>query len=410
MYTYENLNQALIGMSAVIIEQGKWRETRGFRCLEIPEPALICIENPTDRYINIPERKWNKKLGWVESLWLASGTNHMKLVGDYVKNMYTFSDDGEYMRAAYGCRIRAFSGIATDYKIDRPEYRNVISGHVKTVDQLKFVIDSFKRDINTRQAVITIADPTKDDFDINDSLKVTKDTPCCRSVQFQVVDGKLDCTLYIRSNDLVWGFSAVNVFNFCLMQEYIANIIGVPVGKYYHFVNNLHIYEDKLEMVEGFSKLNPADYKSEYPEWRYEAPQMSFEDFDLEVTELFYFEKFVRENKVEFEAIEDFKSPLFRDWTRVISNSWIEGSRLFFENPYLNKLFYGLHFNFNKMNKKELIPFTKYALVEQDFATKEYPILKTDDEEAYLAMCRKDGKRCFYLGKTDKNGFLNLKK
>jgi thymidylate synthase len=219
----EYLNQALILVSKSVLENGVPRATRGFNCVEFQEPVTIKITNPTDRYINIPERKWPKTLPFAEALWLASGTNHMDLVGDYAPNMYNFSDNQVEMRAAYGPRIRAFSGFSTDYKVHHPNERNIISGYVKTVDQLKFVIQSLQRDINSRQALITIHDPVKDDYDDNNLLKVTKDTPCCRSLQFLVNNGKLDCILTIRSNDILWGFSAVNVFNFhesnCLRQE-----------------------------------------------------------------------------------------------------------------------------------------------------------------------------------------------
>ena len=70
------------------------------------------------------------------------------------------------------------------------------------------VIMSLQKDINTRQASITIHDPIKDDFGKDGKLKETKDTPCTRTIQFMVVDGKLDCTVTMRSNDVLWGFSA----------------------------------------------------------------------------------------------------------------------------------------------------------------------------------------------------------
>lgn len=340
MLTFENLNTAFIGLSRELLDKGVSRETRSFKCIELPNPEIICIENPTDRYINTPERKWNKELGWVESLWIASGTNHMELVGDYVKNMYSFSDDGQFMRAAYGPRIRAFSGFHTDYAIARPEHRNVISGYTGVVDQLKFVVDSLLRDINTRQALITIHDPVKDDYEFNGALKSTKDTPCCRTVQFMVVNGKLDCTLTIRSNDLVWGFSAVNVFNFTLMQEYVAMVIGVPIGKYYHFVNNLHYYSDKTELLETVAKLNPEDYKSEFGVYDYNYPTgFTFSTFDLEINRLFAYEELVRKSNSEmFESNNHFIAPMFRDWALVFKNKWMKTKDKFI-NPYLNKLY-----------------------------------------------------------------------
>ena len=38
------------------------------------------------------------------------------------------------------------------------------------------------------------------------------------------------------------------------MQEYVAAMVGVPVGAYYHKVDNMHVYKDFLPMVEQISK------------------------------------------------------------------------------------------------------------------------------------------------------------
>jgi thymidylate synthase len=340
MYVFQNLNRALIGLSRELLANGVARKTRGFDCIEIPNPVLICIKNPTDRYINIPERKWNKVFGFVESLWIASGTNHMGLVAGYVDNMKNFSDDGQFMRAAYGPRIRAFSGLATDYAIEDPNHRNITSGVVQTVDQLRYVIESFKRDPDTRQATISLHDPVKDDFDSNGNLKVTKDTPCCRTLQFMVVDGKLDCTLTIRSNDLIWGFSAVNAFNFMFMQEYIAGILGLKVGNYYHFAVNLHFYSDKLELVDTLARLNPDDYESEFGRWEYSkfSNKVTLEQFDNDILNLFDYEKHLRTFREDKKI--NFHSTIVQDWANVFLNRWVgKENKTQFYNPYLNKLF-----------------------------------------------------------------------
>jgi len=166
MYKFENLNTALIGMSKELIKNGKKRKTRGFNCVEIPHPVLICIENPSDRYVRIPERKWNKYLPFAESLWLLLGLNDLDVLpGRYVKNLYNFSDNGRTWRAGYGARIRAFTGLTGDYDVSNPKYRNAYFGSGGVTDQLKFVIETLKKDINSRQALITIHDPVKDNFD-----------------------------------------------------------------------------------------------------------------------------------------------------------------------------------------------------------------------------------------------------
>lgn len=164
------------------------------------------------------------------------------------------------MRAGYGPRLRAYDGERQDYQISKS-----LSSEAYVVDQFKYVADSFGKDINTRRAVINIDDTMKDEFDVDDILKVTKDIPCTRLLHFvrNGMTGKLDLTVYMRSNDMLWGASAVNIFNFTFMQEYFSSILGMEIGNYYHIANNFHYYEDKRGMLETLASIK--DY---YPQIR----------------------------------------------------------------------------------------------------------------------------------------------
>lgn len=333
---FENLNCSVIGLSKLLLEKGVRRSTRGFDCIEYQQPLLIKIKNSYDNVITIPERKWAKTLPFAESLWIASGTNHLGLVEKYAPGINQYSDDQKFMRAAYGTRLRSYSGIATDYKLDKP-FKKSIVGYIKTVDQLRFVIESLKRDMNSRQALITIHDVVKDDFDEHDNLKVTKDTPCCRTIQFLINDGKLDCILTIRSNDVHFGFSAVNVFNFTWMQHYVANILGVEVGSYFHFVANLHYYSDKQELTEKLANLNPSDYHSEFGKFQY-FDNFTLEEFDKKIIKLFNYEEGLRTG--QHEELLTWRYQMFYDWAAVFYKYWTK-NKVTFINPYLHKLFNG---------------------------------------------------------------------
>ena len=337
----QNLNQAVIMCCQKLIEKGVARKTRGFDCIEIPEPVMIEIANPCDRYVTIKERKWNKYLGFVESLWLAQGINSMEMPSVYLKRLTTFSDDGKYMRAGYGPRIRKYNGNPYQYQVDDMMSQSNNKMTIMTVDQLDFVLDILKKDINSRQALISIHDPAKDDYDIDNDMKllVTKDQPCTRLLQFMMVDGKLNLTVYIRSNDLIWGFSAVNVFNFTFMQEYVASLLNVPVGKYYHVANNMHIYSDFLDMTKAISLLNVEDYVTKEP-WYYDRMDISLEEFDDELFNLVEFETDLRRGyTITPEKPIKFNHDFFQDWAMVFYRYWYK-DKVVFKNPYLNRLFY----------------------------------------------------------------------
>ena len=155
-------------------------------------------------------------------------------------------------------------------------------------DQLRFVVAKFKEDLDTREACITIHDPIADDFNAMNtdpitnytSVLRTKDTPCTRSIHFMVVGGKMNCYVDMRSNDVWWGFSAVNVFNFTLMQEYVANIVGVPIGKYYHKVDNIHVYDNFLEKLVQIANKYPEDSFPSGSRYEYKTTFNSLQAFD----------------------------------------------------------------------------------------------------------------------------------
>ena len=210
---------------------------------------------------------------------------------------------------------------------------------------------AIKEDIDTREAAITIHDPISDDFDGSADYSVdagglpllkTKDTPCTRSIHFMVVNGKMNCYVDIRSNDIVWGFSAVNVFNFTLMQEYIAAMVGVPVGSYFHKADNLHVYQEFLPLVEQVAKKEIGTFPSG-TNFTYTPTYKSLKEFDYLIKQLSSFESMCREgvvSKNELRGALDsmFQDKLFSDWAKVIFRYWTKET-VEFKNPLLNELF-----------------------------------------------------------------------
>ena len=90
----------------------------------------------------------------------------------------------------------------------------------------------------TRQAAISI-------YDGKEISDYTCDTPCTYAVQFTVLNGKLNMSVVMRSNDLWYGFCN-DQYQFSCLQLLVAQRTGYDVGTYYHFARNLHLYNDKL--------------------------------------------------------------------------------------------------------------------------------------------------------------------
>lgn len=304
--TYQGINAFLTGACRLLVSEGRKREVRGNVCYELPDPFMCKITNPIARIVTIPERGWFRTLPYAESLWIVSGRNDLSYIAHYLQRMKCFSDDGIYMRGGYGPRFRDYNGRMDDYRIE-----NINIRQKNSVDQLRYVVECFKCDMETRRAVIPFGDPMKDDFDENGALKESRDIPCTRELHFmkQPDSDKLDLIVRMRSNDLIWGASAVNVFNYTFMQEYVAAILGLDVGDYYHIADNLHYYDRHSDMVRKLAEIQDVD------ECAVECKKTfnSLEEFDRLVSMLGHEEESMRMTPQEYKRIE-WDDPFFMNW------------------------------------------------------------------------------------------------
>jgi hypothetical protein len=142
--------------------------------------------------------------------------------------MADYSDDGKTFHGAYGFRWRR---------------------HWKT-DQMLAVAKRLKEDPGTRRAVIGMFDPGVDFID-------SKDIPCNTHIYFRRVGPeheKLQMTVCNRSNDLIWGACGANVVHFSVLHEWMAAAVGCEMSSYFHFTNNLHIYERHWNLASILSR------------------------------------------------------------------------------------------------------------------------------------------------------------
>lgn len=86
--------------------------------------------------------------------------------------------------------------------------------------------------------------------------------PCAFQTMFDVrrVDGEiyLDATLTQRSNDMLVAHH-INAMQYVALQMMIAKHFGWKVGKFFYFINNLHIYDNQFEQAEEILRREPSD-------------------------------------------------------------------------------------------------------------------------------------------------------
>lgn len=224
MNRFRGMDEAMLTLCRTLTSRGQARqvERRGQPMLEVG-PLMFCLTEPRRRICTLRERKLDPWVSLAEFPWLISGRNDVAWLEPYLPRARDFSDDGLTWRAGYGPRMRQWVGME------------------RVTDQLAEVVARLAKDPNTRQAVISLWDPE------DDNCEGSKDYPCTNWLHF-IRDpefGGLDLHVTMRSNDLWWGFSGVNVINFTLLLELVAACLDWPVGHYYHTVSNLHIYESR---------------------------------------------------------------------------------------------------------------------------------------------------------------------
>lgn len=235
-----NVHQALPEALYQIQRHGVKRDSRNGPVLKFPEPCTIVYEHPCERVVFWPEREANPTFHLLEALWMLAGRNDVQFVASLVPRMATFSDDGQTLNGAYGYRWR--------HHFRTPE------GQV--IDQIQTIAQALRLNRNCRRQVLSMWDGG------HDLGLQSKDLPCNTHAYFSINDdGLLDMMVCNRSNDLVWGALGANAVHFSVLQEFMASLIGVGVGRYWQTSNNMHLYLEHHEKL--MEELSPKAYPSQ---------------------------------------------------------------------------------------------------------------------------------------------------
>lgn len=126
---------------------------------------------------------------------------------------------------------------------------------VKRHDITNKILKQLEANPWNRRNIISLWD--YDAFEETDGL-----LPCAFQTMLDVrrVDGEiyLDATLTQRSNDMLVAHH-INAMQYVALQMMIAKHFGWKVGKFFYFINNLHIYDNQFEQAEELLRREPSD-------------------------------------------------------------------------------------------------------------------------------------------------------
>jgi len=165
-----------------------------------------------------------------EQIWFIMGSRRPDdFLREHTKIWDDFTNYGGVVTVAYGFRMRHHFGR----------------------DQLAKLIELLTKDPSSRHGVIVFWDPADDGL----GSRKKSNVPCPYTFTVNIMGGRLNLHLIVRSNDMILGFPH-DAGGFSLMAYLLAEKLGVKPGIYTHSISNAHIYEIHYHAAEEMIKRN----------------------------------------------------------------------------------------------------------------------------------------------------------
>jgi thymidylate synthase len=118
-------------------------------------------------------------------------------------------------------------------------------------DQLRWVAERLRADMESRSATITTFQPLTD----------TSYVPCVSMLDFWLRDRAVELVVYAHSLD--FGKKAYgNLVELAALQGWVANELDVPTGRLVVHAKSAHVYEPEWELMERLVSVTPAERRA----------------------------------------------------------------------------------------------------------------------------------------------------
>lgn len=192
-----------------------------------------------------------------ELLWFLSGDTNIKYLKENgVRIWDEWADENGDLGPVYGKQWRSWQ-----------------THDGRTIDQIKNVVESIKKNPDSRRHMVVAFNPSDVD---NMALP-----PCHAFFQFYVAKGKLSCQLYQRSADVFLGVP-FNIASYALLTMMMAQVTGLEPGEFVHTFGDAHLYSNHLDQA----KLQLSRDTRTLPQMKINPEvkdifAFKFEDFEL---------------------------------------------------------------------------------------------------------------------------------
>ncbi len=185
-------------------------------------PGVTYEIEPSRGFPLLTVRKMFPKFFCAETVWFIAGHKHAGFLQQFTKGWDSFLEDDGTIETAYGYRWRHHFGR----------------------DQLLDLVEHLREEPSSRQGVVMMWDPSSDGL----RAPKKKNVPCPFTWTANIIGGKLNLHMIMRSNDMVLG-NPNDTADFALLQAMIAQELSVAVGKLTISISHAHIYENQFDAV-----------------------------------------------------------------------------------------------------------------------------------------------------------------
>lgn len=222
--------------------KGKEYSPRGQKVLEIENYNYVLP--PYVRFPSFESRKL--KLDYIKSefLWYLKGDRYDKSITEQASLWKTLINEDGSINSNYG-----------QYMFFPHTGKN----------QFNRVVEQLVKDKDSRRASMVI-------LNRDHVLSDTNDLPCTYAMNFRIRDNKLNMTVRMRSQDMVYGmgndaptFSFTHEMVYAMLKPVYEDL---ELGEYYHSVDSAHVYERHFEMLDQIltektvQEINPPKIES----------------------------------------------------------------------------------------------------------------------------------------------------
>jgi len=211
---------------------GQTIDKTGVKCIELIGASFLADEPAIFGTPNVEYIK--KEIDWYESMSLN------------INDIYGF---GKAPPAAWQYAASKGGFIHSNY--------GYLIWHKDNGNQYDKVLKELQENPTSRRALMIYQRPSIwDEYDLDGC----SDFICTNSVAYYIRHGRLDCSVSMRSNDVVYGYK-----NDYAWQQYVlhklADDLDLEVGNMIWQVQNLHVYEKHFDLIKPVFRDTKAGYE-----------------------------------------------------------------------------------------------------------------------------------------------------